>query len=683
MVSASAARWIHWLVPLLVAFVTLTAFLPALQNGFVNWDDDINFLRNVHYRGLGPSELRWMFTTSIGTGQWIPLTWLTLGLDYILWGMRPAGYHLTNVLLHAANASVFFFVVLRLLTLALPGPAERGHALAVSAGFAALVFAIHPLRVESVAWVTERRDVLSGLLFLLTLFSYLRAADGGGAGRGRWLVASVGFYALALAAKAVVVTLPLLLVVLDVYPLRRLPDRWRDWLAPAERQVWAEKVPYGLLALVASGIAAYALRVSTLAPDAYPLWAHVFIGAHGLCFYVWKTLFPLGLSPLYELPARIDPLDPALLGSVVAVVGIGAGVWALRRRWPAGLAACAAYVVLLAPVSGLPRTIGPQLVATRYSYLSCLPWAILAGAALLSRWRAWERSKKGRPTTVLRAGIAICTALCVVVGLGVLTWNQVHVWHDSEMLWTYALAIDPSSSYAHTNLGIALAQRAKFAEAIEHYRRALQLEPGDFRAQSNWGLALAQQGNLAEAIEHYRQALQLKPDYGLAQYSWGLALAQQGNLAEAIEHYRQALQLKPDNVLAHINWGLALAHQGNLAEAIEHYRQALQLKPDNVLAHINWGLALAHQGNPAEAIEHYRQALHIEPDQADAHNNWGVALARQGDLEEAIEHFQQALRIEPDYAPAHANLARAFALQGKPAEASEHHQQPQKRKKAE
>src|SRR5437870_6954361 len=404
--SALPQRWGSWLVPVLIALVTFAAFLPTLQNQFVTWDDGKNFLENAHYRGLGWTHIRWMWTTHLG--HYIPLTWMTLGLDYLLWGMNPVGYHLTNLLLHAANAVVFFFVVLRLLTLALPSPAERGHALAVSAGFAALVFAIHPLRVESVAWVTEQRDVLSGLLFLLTLFSYLRAADGGGAGRGRWLVASVGFYALALAAKAVVVTLPLLLVVLDVYPLRRLPDRWRDWLAPAERQVWAEKVPYGLLALVASGIAAYALRVSTLAPDAYPLWAHVFIGAHGLCFYVWKTLFPLGLSPLYELPARIDPLDPALLGSVVAVVGIGAGVWALRRRWPAGLAACAAYVVLLAPVSGLPRTIGPQLVATRYSYLSCLPWAILAGAALLSRWRAWERSKKGRPTTVLRAGIAIC-----------------------------------------------------------------------------------------------------------------------------------------------------------------------------------------------------------------------------------------------------------------------------------
>src|SRR2546430_1064005 len=224
---ASAQEWVRWLVPLLVVLCTLAAFLPTLQNHFVNWDDDKNFLDNHHYRGLTWQQLSWMWTTHLG--HYIPLTWMTLGMDYLLWGMNPVGYHLTSLLLHAASAVVFYFVVVRILTLALPRLADRGHALVASAGFAALVSAIHPLRVESVAWVTERRDVLSGLFFLLTIFSYLRAADGGGAGRGRWLVASVGFYALALAAKAVVVTLPLLLVVLDVYPLRRLPDRWRDW----------------------------------------------------------------------------------------------------------------------------------------------------------------------------------------------------------------------------------------------------------------------------------------------------------------------------------------------------------------------------------------------------------------------------------------------------------------------
>src|SRR5438093_1542089 len=232
----SAQRWVRWLAPLLVALFTLAAFLPALQNQFVNWDDKDNFLDNPHYRGLGWTHLRWMWTTHLG--HYIPLTWMTLGLDYLLWGMNPVGYHLTSLLLHAANAVVFFFVVRRILTLALPSPSERGHALAVAAGFAALVFAIHPLRVESVAWVTERRDVLSGLFYLSAILMYLRACERGARGRG-WYWAAVGLFAGALLSKSMVVNLPFVLsyglvlasTVIALARCRRLPGLPAVWLA--------------------------------------------------------------------------------------------------------------------------------------------------------------------------------------------------------------------------------------------------------------------------------------------------------------------------------------------------------------------------------------------------------------------------------------------------------------------
>src|SRR5256886_5877310 len=246
----SAQRWVRWLAPLLVALFTLAAFLPALQNQFVNWDDKDNFLDNPHYRGLGWTHLRWMWTTHLG--HYIPLTWMTLGLDYLLWGMNPVGYHLTNLLLHAANAVVFFFVVRRILTLALPS-SERGHALAVSAGVAALVFAIHPLRVESVAWVTERRDVLSGLFYLVAILLYLRACEGGAPGRG-WYWLSVAVFVLALLSKSMVVNLPVVFLILDVYPLRRLGGAFEWWSEPA-RRVYVEKIPFVLLAAAASAIA--------------------------------------------------------------------------------------------------------------------------------------------------------------------------------------------------------------------------------------------------------------------------------------------------------------------------------------------------------------------------------------------------------------------------------------------
>src|SRR5213592_2620859 len=607
----SAQRWVRWLAPLLVALFTLAAFLPALQNQFVNWDDKDNFLDNPHYRGLGWTHLRWMWTTHLG--HYIPLTWMTLGLDYLLWGMNPVGYHLTNLLLHAANAVVFFFVVRRLLTRALSSPSERGHALALSAGFASLVFAIHPLRVESVAWATERRDVLSGLFYLLTILMYLRAREREERGRG-WYWLSVAAFVLALLSKSMVVNLPIVLLILDVYPLRRLGGAVGWWSAPA-RRVYVEKIPFVLLAAAASAVALMAqLSHDTMVPVVQlSALGRLAVSVYGVSFYLWKTVAPVNLSPLYELPPTVNPWAmPFLLsyGLVLAITGI---VLAFRRRVPGLPAAWVAYIVVLLPVLGIFQS-GPQIAADRYTYLAGLGWASLAGAGLLSTWRRW-------PPFVL-------TGLAVVLlsGLGTLTWNQVEVWHDSEKLWTHALAIDPKTSMAQFGLG-----RVR-----------------------------ADQGKPAEAIEHYRQALNIKPDYGAAHYNWGVVLGQQGKPAEAIEHYRLALQMRPNSAEAHTNWGLALADQGKLAEAIEHYRQALNIKPDYGAAHYNWGVVLGQQGKPAEAIEHYRLAVQMRPNSADAHNNWGALLGQQGRLADAIEHFQQALRLKPDFAEAHNNWG--FAL---------------------
>src|SRR5437899_4531129 len=285
--SALPQRRGSWLVPVLIALVTFAAFLPTLQNQFVTWDDATNFLENAHYRGLGWTHIRWMWTTHLG--HYIPLTWMTLGLDYLLWGMNPFGYHLTSLLLHAANAVVFFVVVRRILTRALPSPSERGHALAVAAGFAALVFAIHPLRVESVAWVTERRDVLSGLFYLVAILMYLRACERGAPGRG-WYWLSVAVFVGALLSKSMVVNLPVVLVILDVYPLRRLGGFVGWWSGPA-RRVYVEKIPFVFLAAAASAVALMAQlsvhTVTSLAQLSVP--GRLAVSAYGLSLYLWKT----------------------------------------------------------------------------------------------------------------------------------------------------------------------------------------------------------------------------------------------------------------------------------------------------------------------------------------------------------------------------------------------------------
>src|SRR5947208_1525520 len=564
--------WLSWLVPVVIALITCAAFLPTLQNQFVNLDDNDNFLDNPHYRGLAWTHLRWMWTTHLG--HYIPLTWMTLGLDYLLWGMNPVGYHLTSLLLHAANAVVFFFVVRRILTRALPSPSERGHALAVSAGFAALVFAIHPLRVESVAWVTERRDVLSGLFYLVTILVYLRACEGEERGR-RWYWLAVATFVLALLSKSMVVNLPVVLLFLDVYPIRRLGGAIGWWSEPA-RRIYIEKIPFVLLAAGASAIAVMAqssvYAAASLAQLSLP--GRLVVSAYGLSFYLGKTGVPVNLSPLYELSSTVDPWATPFILSYGVVVAITALALALRRRVPGLPAAWLAYVVVLLPVLGILQS-GPQIAADRYTYLAGLGWASLAGAGLLSTWRRW-------PPFVL-------TGLAVVLlsGLGTLTWNQVEVWHDSEKLWTHALAIDPKTSMAQFGLGRVLADQGKPAEAIEHYRQALNIKPDHGAAHYNWGVVLGQQGKPAEAIEHYRLAVQMRANSADAHNNWGVVLGQQGRLADAVEHFQQALRLKPDFAEAHNNWGFALAQQGKRAEAIEHYRHALRLNPDNALAQSN------------------------------------------------------------------------------------------------
>lgn len=291
-------------------------------------------------------------------GHWIPVTWLTFSLDHALWGMNPFGYHLTNVLLHSVNAVLFYLLALRLLRLALT-TAGTGT-IRLGAIVAALFFAVHPLRTESVAWITERRDVLSALFYLLTVLAYMKACETDGRPRRRWLVASIGAYTLGLLSKSLIISLPLVLLVLDAYPLRRAQGRWR--------QVLAEKLPYLGLAIATAVISVWVViaKLGLTSAAAYPPEARVAMVLYSLAFYLEKTLLPISLSPMYELPPRVELESPRFLVSALVAVGLTVGVVLGRRRWPAALAVWIVYGLTLAPVSGIVHN-GPQLVADRYS----------------------------------------------------------------------------------------------------------------------------------------------------------------------------------------------------------------------------------------------------------------------------------------------------------------------------
>ena len=532
----------QWLAPVLVVLLTTFVYLPALQNGFVNFDDDKNILTNLHYRGLGWSQLGWMFTTS-HVGHYIPLTWMTLGLDYLLWGINPAGYHLTSVVLHSLNAGLFYLLAIQLLGKAFTSSMAGGRlARPLGAAFAALLFAVHPLRAESVAWVTERRDVLSGLFYLLAILAYLQACElrvEGTTGRRKWYWASVGCFGLALFSKSMAVSLLAVFVVLDVYPLRRLGWGSGRWLGSEAGKVWAEKIPYVLIAAAASLIAFVALvRLGNMVPRSVLGPAdRVAISLYGLAFYLWKTLVPFQLSPLYQLKTPLNPLAwPFVLSGVVVLLISGLAI-GLRRRFPALAAVWVSYVVTLLPVLGIFQN-GSQIVADRYSYLSCLGWAILAGAGLLYCLKTWASG----PRAVF---LAAALPAVVVAGLAGLTWKQVQVWHDSETLWRHTIDIGQESSIGHFDLGVVLSDQGRMEDAIHHYRRALEITPAYVEAHNNLGNALATRGELEEAMRHYQRALKIDPNFAMAHTNLGNVFAMRGELEEAIGHFRQALRIQP------------------------------------------------------------------------------------------------------------------------------------------
>jgi tetratricopeptide (TPR) repeat protein len=649
------------IAPLLVALATFLVFSGALRHEFLNWDDPTNFLLNQHYRGLGGAQIRWMFTSSLRLGHYMPLTWLTLGLDYSLWGMNPLGYHLTNVVLHCANAAVFYFVSRRLLASAAPeGEAADRNRLDFFAALSALLFALHPLRVESVAWVTERRDVLSGFFCLLSVLCYLRAGNRPGAAKSsRRLAPSVVLFGFSLLSKISAVTLPLALAALDYYPLRRLPEDPTLWFSAKTRPVWREKLPFVLLALPAGllGIIGQTQAGALRPLDKIGVAERIGVALYGAAFYVRKTIVPWNLSPFYPLPSRPDAFAAPFLLSASLVLAISAVALASRRARPAVLAVWAWFLIILLPVSGLSQS-GLQIAADRYTYLPCLGFAVLTAGAL-SRLQASRRG--GWKLAGLIAAV-------LLGALSLLTRRQIGFWRDSESLWSHAVAVNPHLPLAQTNLGHALFRKGRIDESIGHYELALQDRPDFPEAHNDLGLALAAQGHTDEAIENYDLALAERPNFAEARNNLGLILALQGKRDQAIRQYDLALQERPDFAEAHNSLGLALAGQGNADEAIRNYELALQERPDFAEAQNNLGLALAGQGKTEEAIRHYDLAVPAQPDQedeAEPHYNLGLAFAGQGKIEEAIREYDLALQARPNYAEAHNNLGKILAGQGK------------------
>ena len=533
-------QWQAPAVCLFLAAITFAVFGQTLGHEFVNFDDDVYVYENpVVAGGLTFKGIVWAF--SCHAANWHPLTWISHMLDCQLYGLHPAGHHLTNVILHSATV-IALFLVLRQMTGALWRSA-----------FVAAVFAIHPLRVESVAWVAERKDVLSGLFFMLTIGAYVRHARNPLSAARYALV--ILLFALGLMCKPMLVTLPLVLLLLDYWPLQRKE--------PAGRLV-LEKLP--LFALSAASCAATLLAQR----EAMPLTGAVSVPSLlvtallGCKVYLCQMVCPVGLAVFYPFPHQGLPVqESAMAGTLLAVIS-AAVVWQRRRR-PWLLVGWIWYVVMLLPVLGIVQ-VGQQGHADRYTYLPGIG-LVLAATWLVAEWRMSRAAQAG-----LVAGIISLFMVCA--------WQQTAYWQNSETLWADALACTTNNDLAQDNLGVVIMQKGRLDAAINCFQQALEIRPNFGEARNNLGNALLQTGKVDEAIACFRQALQIRPDFAEAEDNLGFALLQAGKVDEAITHCRRALQIKPDDVEACVNLGNAFFQKGKVQDAIAHYRNALKIRPE-------------------------------------------------------------------------------------------------------
>jgi len=600
------ARSLDLLAPVLVFLITAAAFLPALPGQFLNWDDSTLFTRNLEYRGLGVAQLRWMFTTMLG-GHYIPLTWLTLGLNYSLGGMNPWGYHLLALLLHATNAALFYLVARRILAGPVAGRGDQPAGLStVRAGafVAALVFAIHPQRVESVAWITERGTLVCGALYLAAVLGYLRAAEPTGTFRWRWAgIVSLAAFAAALLAKGLALSLPVTLLILDIYPLRRWRGRWR--------RAVVEKIPYAVVALLGAAIVLLArTRGSHLSGlSDYGLDARLAFAGYSFWFYPSSVVWPIGLSPLYEVPLRASLVQWRFLAPLLGLLAVTLGLVLLRRRFPGGLAAWTHSAVVVAPVSGLAHS-GSQLVSDRYSYLAGLGFALVAGYGVA--WAARLR-RQGRLSGWVSAVGAVGVML-VLVALAASTWGQTGIWRDSETLWRWAAEKDPDCATCYAGLAEATLYgagggRARLDESEVYVRRAIALRPSLPFSHSILGTILLVRGQLAEAEASLRTYMRLAPGEAQGPARLALVYLLRDRPAEAVPLLLRARQLGA-RAEARAPGGDDRDEPG----ADPEFARALRLLGDHLDDLEYLGQALIQQGRSDRAVAPLRRAVALAPD---------------------------------------------------------------------
>jgi tetratricopeptide (TPR) repeat protein len=675
---------------LLLLLLVCLVYLRALTNDFVRYDDQVYVTENVHVqRGLTWENVKWAFCTPTAP-YWQPVTWLSHMLDCELFGLKAWGHHLTNLLLHTAN-TLMVFLVLRRMT------GAYWRSLLVAG-----LFGLHPMHVESVAWVAERKDVLSALFWLLTLWAYARYARC--VTSGKWQVTRTAsflsrvtchvspyyflallLFACGLMSKPMLVTLPCVLLLLDYWPLNRFGNN-RVW--PLVR----EKLPFFLLAAASSVVTFVVQRsIGTVATTVtLPMGARLENALVSYAGYLGKLLFPTNLAVIYPYPNTLQwPLWNLILAGLL-LLGISVVMITMRRRQPWLLVGWLWFVGTLVPVIGLVQ-VGLQAMADRFSYVPSI------GLFISLSWGAWALTKAWRYQVVAVSGAAT-VAMVLCAGLA---WRQAGYWKNTGTLFQHAIDATKNNYIACSNLGDYELAQGHYDEAINLYRESIRLMPGYQLAYAPLGVALCKTGRLAEGIQELQLAVKLEPDSAQIHANLADALVQDGQGGDAVKEYKEAIRLDPDDldarnllgvllenaghldeaiqqfeeiirrnaayVRAYNNLGLALESQGHLDQAFAEFTKAVQLDPHDAKGHFNLGMILKARGRLDEAIGEFEEGLKLEPDTPQAHNELGVMLGQKGRWDEAITQFQEAVRLKPDYDEAKHNLSSALKKKATPA----------------
>jgi protein O-mannosyl-transferase len=577
---------LEWFVGSCLVLATLAVFRPACDSGFVNFDDNIYVTENPNLSlGLTGRGVVWAFTT-FHAGNWHPLTWLTFLSEYQLGGLNPHVYHATNVALHVLNVLLVFVVWRRLTGAVWPS------------ALVAALFALHPLHAESVAWISERKDVLSTLFWMLTLLAYSRYVT---APSWKWYLLVLALFALGLMAKPMLVTLPLVLLLLDYWPLQRRPVPVR------------EKIPLFLVAAASCVATVYAQAQwsSIQSLQHFPFWTRLGNAVVSYATYIDQTLWPAGLASFYPHPGAALSV-PRVAVAAALLAGITTIVLLSARRRAYLLVGWLWYVGTLVPVIGLVQ-VGEQARADRYTYVP------LIGIFVMLSWGLADfvspTRKRGTPVVFCghRSLAAAVLAGFILLSLGWVTNRQIAYWHDSITLWSHALDVDPANALAHYNLGIALEKEGKPDIAVQHYTATLEIQPSHAGAHTNLGVLLAERGFVDDAIQHYRAALKAEPGYAEAENDLGTALGQRDQLDEAIGHLQHAVALQPGYANAHYNLGFAFLQQARWPDAASALRRAVDLQGANVRFRCGLALALYESGLVQEAQAEYREAFRQDP----------------------------------------------------------------------